>query len=127
MDKKKKIHPWLLVWVTLCLMINGCATYATLPREKISEADKAVVEAKESNANLHAPGELKTAEDKLAEAKTAFEKKDYDKATRLAEQASVDADYARVRGGLEKAKKKAEELHQNIKTLSQEIELLSKE
>jgi hypothetical protein len=109
------------------LLISGCATYAALPREKISQADKAVNEAKESNASLNAPTELKAAEDKLGEAKTALGKKDYEEATRLAEQALVDADYARAKGTSEKAKKKAEELRQNIKTLLQEIELLSKQ
>jgi hypothetical protein len=128
MNEKKRIQPLLVVWVVLgLLLINGCVTYATLPREKISEADKALIEAKESNASLNAPGELKAAEDKLAEAKAAFGKKDYEKATRLAEQASVDADYARAKGASEKAKKEAEELRQNIKTLRHDIELLSKQ
>lgn len=109
------------------LLISGCATYAALPKEKISQADKAVNEAEESNASLNAPTELKAAQDKLGAAKTALGKKDYEEATRLAEQALVDADYARAKGTSEKAKKKAEELHQNIKTLRQEIELLSKQ
>ncbi len=128
MDKKKRIRPLLVVWIILdLLLINGCVTYATLPREKISGGEKALVEAKESNASVNAPGELKAAEDKLAEAKAAFGKKDYEQATRLAEQVSVDADYARAKGASEKAKKKAEELRQNIKTLRQDIELLSKQ
>jgi hypothetical protein len=109
------------------LLMSGCTTFATLPREKISQGDKALMEAKESNASLNAPVELKAAEDKLAEAKAAFGKKDYEKATRLAEQASVDADYARAKGTSEKANKKAEELRQNMKTLRQDIELLSKQ
>ena len=126
MDKKKRIPPLLVVWVILGLLLtSGCVTYATLPREKISEADKAFVEAKESNASLNAPVELKAAEDKLTEAKSAFDKKDYEKAARLAEQASADADYARAKGSSEKARKKADEIRQNIKTLKQDIELLS--
>ncbi len=128
MDKKKRIQSLLVVWAVLgLLLISGCVTYATMPREKISECDKVLAEAKESNASLNAPGELKAAEDKLAEAKAAFAKKDYEKATRLAEQALVDADYARAKGASEKAKKKAEELRQNIKTLRHDIELLSKQ
>jgi len=108
-------------------LMAGCTTFATLPTEKISQGDKALTEAKESNASVNAPVELKAAEGKLAEAKAAFGKKDYEKATRLAEQASVDADYARAKGTSEKANKKAEELRQNIKTLRQDIELLSKQ
>ncbi len=109
------------------LLMSGCTTFATVPREKISQGDKALTEAEESNASLNAPVEFKAAEDKLAEAKAAFGKKDYDRATRLAEQALVDADYARAKGTSEKANKKAEELRQNIKTLRQDIELLSKQ
>jgi len=87
---------------------------------------KALNEARESNASLNAPVELKAAQDKLAAAKTALGKKNYDEAIRLADQALVDAVYARVKGVTEKEKKKAEELRQNIKTLRQEIETLSK-
>ncbi|HYA14939.1 MAG TPA: hypothetical protein VEF33_11425, partial [Syntrophales bacterium] len=65
MDKKRTIRSLLVVWVILGLLLtSGCVTYATLPREKISEADKAVAEAKESNASVNAPGEMKSAEDK---------------------------------------------------------------
>jgi hypothetical protein len=109
------------------LLMSGCTTFATLPREKILLGEKALTDAKESNASLNAPVEFKAAEDKLAEAKAAFSKKDYDKAARLAEQVSVDADYARAKGTSDKANKKAEELRQNIKKLRQEIGLLSKQ
>ncbi len=108
------------------LWLNGCGGFAALPAEKISESEKAMREAKESNASINAPVELKAAEDKLAAAKAAFKKKDYDEATRLAEQASVDADFAKAKGTSEKARKKAEEIQQNIKTLKQEIAALSK-
>jgi hypothetical protein len=128
MDKKKRIQPLVVVLVILGLfLMNGCATYGNIPRERISEGDKAIHEARESNASLNAPVELKAAEDKLAAAKTALDKKNYDEAIRLADQASVDADYARVKAVTQKEKKKAEELRQNIKTTRQEIETLSKQ
>ncbi len=128
MNVKRKLQ-LLFVGVTVfgLLFTSGCATYATLPRERISEGDKALNEARESNASLNAPVELKAAHDKLAAAKTALGKKNYDEAVRLADQALVDADYARVKGVTEKEKKKAEELRQNAKTLRQEIETLSKQ
>jgi hypothetical protein len=109
------------------LLMSGCTTFSTLPKEKILQGDKALAEAKEGNASVNAPVEFRAAEDKLAEAKAAFSKKDYDKAARLAEQVSVDADYARAKGTSDKANKKAEELRQNIKKLRQEIGLLSKQ
>lgn len=113
--------------LSISLLVGCGGGFSTLPKEKISEGDKAVLEAKGSNASLNAPAELKAAEDKLEKAKAAFGKKDYNEATRLAEQASVDAEYARAKGGSEKAKKEAEDLRQNIKTLRQDIERLSKE
>jgi hypothetical protein len=128
MSRKNRIQQLFIVFVALGLLVSGCAgAYSTLPREKISEADKAILEAKESNASLNAPIELKAAEDKLAGARAALNNKDYAEATRLAEQALVDADYARAKGTSEKAKKKAEEIRQSIKGLHEEIELLSKQ
>jgi hypothetical protein len=128
MNGKKKIQQLLIVLSGLSLMVvSGCSTFASLSREKISESDKAISEARESNASLNAPIELKAAEDKLAEAKAAFNNKDYGKATHLAEQALVDADFARAKGTSEKARKKAEEIRENINALRQEIEFLSKQ
>ena len=125
--RKHMLSLFIVTVVFSILLLDGCGGFSTLPKEKISESDKAVAEAKESNASVNAPTELKAAEDKLAKAKAAFRDKDYDVATRLAEQASVDADYARAKGASEKAKKEAEDLRQNIKTLRQDIEGLSKE
>jgi flagellar biosynthesis/type III secretory pathway protein FliH len=50
--------------------------------------------------------------------------KDYDQAIRVAEQASVDADYARARAVNERVKKMADEMRANIQTLRQELERL---
>jgi hypothetical protein len=108
------------------LWLSGCSGFAASSRQKISEGDKALTEAKGSNATVNAPVELKAAEDKLAQAKAAFAKKDYDSADRLAEQALADVDYARTKATTEKVKKEAEEISQNIKTLRQEIEVLNK-
>jgi hypothetical protein len=128
MKGKRSIQGLFVVVIALSMLwLNGCGGFATLPAEKISDSDKAMQEAKESNASLNAPVELKAAEDKLAAAKAAFNKKDYDEATRLAEQASVDADFAKAKGTSEKARKKTEEIRQNIKVLRQEIEILSKQ
>jgi len=127
MEGKRGIRGLFVTVIALsALWLSGCGGFAALPKEKISDGDKAIREARESNASLSAPVELKAAEDKLAAAKAAFNKKNYDEATRLAEQASVDADFAKAKGSTEKARKKAEEIQQDIKTLKQEIEALSK-
>jgi cell division protein FtsB len=127
--KKRKMQLFFIVVSALGLLLAvGCATTnGTLSTQKISQGDKAIMEAKETNASLNAPAELNTAEAKLAQAKEALTKKEYEKATRLAEQASVDADYARAKTTSGKAKKTNEEMQKNIEALRQEIERLSKQ
>jgi chromosome segregation ATPase len=127
-NKKGIIQQVGSVTVTIALLLaGGCATNGTLSAEKITQGERAIAEARQSNASLSAPVEVKTAEDKIAEARTALVNKKYGKAARLAEEAQVDADYARAKADSEKAKKTAEEMRQNIQTLRQEIERLSKQ
>ena len=127
MKRKRGMQKLFVVVMGLSILwLSGCSGLAASSRQKISEGDKALMEAKGSNAAVNAPVELKAAEDKLGEAKAAFDKKDYDNADRLAEQALADVDYARAKGTTEKMKKEAEALRQNINTLRQEIEVLTK-
>jgi len=127
MDRKRKqLQLFLVLAVIGLLLASGCATDGTLP-EKILQGDEAIRKAAESNATLNAPGELKAAEEKLVQAKEAAYKKDYDKAIRLTEEASIDADYARSKAASEKARKMAEQLREDIKALRQEVEYLSKQ
>ena len=127
MDRKRKqLQLFLVLAVFGLLLASGCATDGTLP-EKILQGDEAIRKAAVSNATLNAPGELKAAEEKLVQAKEAAYKRDYDKATRLAEEASIDADYARSKAASEKARKMAEQLREDIKALRQEVEHLSKQ
>ena len=125
-EKRSKQGLFVVVMALTILGLSGCSGLASLSRDNISEGDKVMLEAKESNASLNAPVELKAAQDKLEAAKAAFDQKDYGNANRLAEQALADVEYARAKGSSEKARKKADELRQNIKTLKQDIELLSK-
>ncbi len=90
-------------------------------------SDEAVRKAAEGNATLNAPDALKVAEGKLDQAREAFTKKDFDEAARLAEEASIDADYARSKATSEKARKMANDLRENIKLLRQEVDNLSKQ
>ncbi len=127
MDRKRKqLQLFLALAVFGLLLASGCATDGTLP-EKILQGDEAIRKAGESNATLNAPGELKAAQEKLVQAKQAAYKRDYDEATRLAEEASIDADYARSKAASEKARKMAEQLREDIKALRQEVEHLSKQ
>jgi hypothetical protein len=109
------------------LLAGGCAGNGKLPAEKITQGERAISEARQYNASLSSPVEMKSAEDKIAEARTALANEEYEKATQLAEQAQADAEYARSKADSEKAKKTAEEMRQNIQTLRHEIERLSKQ
>jgi len=125
--KRKHLQLFLVLAVFGLLLTSGCATDGTLSREKILQGDEAVRKAAEGNATLNASNELKAAEGKLAQAREAFAKNDFDKATRLAEEASIDADYARSKATSEKARKMAEGLREDIKVLRQEVDYLSKQ
>jgi outer membrane murein-binding lipoprotein Lpp len=109
------------------LLSSGCASKnVILSRQKVSQAEKDIHEAKASNASLGAPVELTTAEGKFSLAKEALAKEEYEKAGRLADEASVDAEYARVKATSEKNKKTAAEMRKNIESLRQEIQHQSK-
>ena len=125
--KRKHLQLFLVLAVFGLLLTSGCATDGTLSREKILQGDEAVRKAAEGNATLNASNELKAAEGKLAQAREAFAKNDFDKATRLAEEASIDADYACSKAASEKARKTAEQLREDIKALRQEVDHLSKQ
>ena len=124
--KRKGLQLFLVLAVFGLLQASGCATNGALP-EKILQGEETIRKAAESNATLNAPGELKAAEEKLAQAKEAAYKRDYDRATRLAEQASIDADYARHKAASEKARKMAQDLRKNIELLRQEVDHLSRQ
>lgn len=127
MKRKRSVRGLFVVIMGLSILwLSGCSGFTASSRQKISEGDKALIAAKESNAAVNAPVELKAAEDKLTQAKAAFGKKDYNNADRLAEQALADVDYARAKATTEKVKKEAEEIRQNIQTLRQETEVLNK-
>ena len=109
------------------LLSSGCSSKnVILSRQKVSQAEKDIHEAKASNASLGAPVELATAEGKFSLAKEALAKEDYETAGRLADEASVDAEFAIVKATSEKNKKRAAEMRKNIESLRQEIQHQSK-
>jgi septal ring factor EnvC (AmiA/AmiB activator) len=123
---KRKIVPVFAVVAVFGFLLAGCASNGTLSTQKVSVGEKAISDAKVGNASLNAPAELNMAEGKMFQAKEALAKKEYEKAARLAEQASIDAEYARAKASTAKTKKTVEEMRKNIDDLRQEIERLSK-
>jgi hypothetical protein len=86
------------------LALAGCAPAKQPPASQMALAQDAVEKASTAGAYEYAPVELKTARDKIDQAKTAMQSKDYASAKRLLEQAEVDAKLA-------EAKSSAKRLH----------------
>lgn len=107
--------------ILVFLFLIGCAS-KIVPVETISNAEMAINVAKESNAVINAPLELKIAEDKLISARIAVDKEDFENARRLAEQALADAKLAETKSLSIKSKKRAQEMQDSINALKSEIE-----
>jgi len=128
-SKKQLLLTLLLVGVGGAMLLTiGCATSGNLSTAniKVSESKKAIDVAKESNAGAEKFAEFKKAEDKLLLAKAALRDGEYLTATRLAEQATVDADYARIKSKAEKSKKEADQMRQDSLNMGQNAEPISK-
>jgi hypothetical protein len=116
--------------IVASLVTVGCGSpmkmTAQTSGEKIFQADKAFSDAKDGNASRNAPDDLAVAQGKLAAAKEAFAKENYDEAARMAEQTVVDAEYARARATTRKNQEIAEGIRKETDALRQEIERMSK-
>lgn len=130
-EKKRRSRlVFVVVGVIGLLFAVGCGTSmgitAQTSGEKIFQADKAFSTAKDGNASKNAPDDLAVAQGKLAAAKDAFAKQNYDEAARLAEQTVVDADYALARATTRKNMDIAEGIKKETNALQQEIERTTK-
>lgn len=83
------------VSVILPLALVACATASPPPDSDLAAARTAILQA-EPVAHRYAPAELRVAQDKLARAEQAMARDDWREARRLAEEAEVDARYARA-------------------------------
>jgi hypothetical protein len=130
-EKKRRIRQVFVVVGGIGLLFAvGCGSSmkmtAQTSGEKIFQADKAFSDAKDGNASKNAPDDLAVAQGKLAAAKDAFAKENYDEAARLAEQTVVDADYALARATTRKNMDIAEGIKKETNALRQEIERTTK-
>jgi hypothetical protein len=83
----------------------------------LARADTAVRQANESKAPEYAATELGVAREKLLRAQAAMDSADYEQARHLAEQATVDAQLAQVRGAARDAQQDADELRRTVDAL----------
>jgi predicted S18 family serine protease len=123
-SNRQLLLPLFFMGALAILLTVGCATSGSRSAAtmKISESEKAISVARESNAIANTPVDLRNAENKLAQANQAFTDDEYLEAARLAEKATVDADCARILANAEKAKKDVDQMHQNIRNLHQDPE-----
>ncbi len=97
----------LLLGFAIGVAISGCATAPPSSSEAVAAADYAVRTALENGAApLYARNELEAAQRKLGEAKFAARKGQEALATRLAEEAEVDAILAAALGAKARAEKR---------------------
>src|SRR5262249_46952434 len=85
------------------LLLSGCSARMP-PSAKLATADVAVHEAEDAGAAVRAPVELRDARDKLERATRAADDDDYDDARRLAEEAYIDAQHARMKAEAARAR-----------------------
>lgn len=102
--------------------VMGCAGKVAVPTEKIANAERVIYDARVGNASVNAPLDLRLSEDKLVAAKLAIVQKEYEKATRLTDEAILDAEVAKAKTQAAKAKKISSEMRENIDAMAREIE-----
>ncbi|MDY6849231.1 MAG: DUF4398 domain-containing protein [Geoalkalibacter sp.] len=108
--------------VTLFMVVlAGCAIQAPAPEEQVSLAAQSIAQAESSGAVEFAPVEIKSARDKLSQAKLAMNRDEHLKAKRLADEAMVDANLAEAKARSAKSQKVVEELKESIRVLQQEM------
>ena len=94
----------------------------TVPIQKdISNAEMIITSAQTGDVDEYAPLELRLAKEKLQEARSAFDRKQYTSAQYLAEEARVTANLAQEKARTEKTKKIVQELRESIDTLNKEL------
>lgn len=121
-----KIQPLIMLNACPIMMfmfvLAGCADKVPPPTQQITLATQSIAQAESSGAFEFAPVELKSARDKLSQAKLAMEKEENDKARRLADEAMIDANLAEAKARSAKSQKVVEEMKESIRILRQEMD-----
>ena len=104
-------------------MATGCATKDTVS-SRFPQLEDNINAAKAVDAEVYAPAPLKSAENKLEQAKSAVKAEDMVSAARFVDEAMADADYARAMAPTEKAKKEADKLSEAIQDVRDKIKMM---
>lgn len=109
-----------LALTTALILVTACASTPP-PSSEMAVAEAAVERARSSNTSEHAPAELQIAIAKLASARDALARKEYDLARERAAEAQLDAEVAILRAQAVSAVKAAEESEEAARVLREEI------
>ncbi|MFO1797410.1 DUF4398 domain-containing protein [Pseudomonas aeruginosa] len=107
-----------LLAVGSSLVLAGCA--GNPPTEQFAVTESAVNNAVSAGGPEYAPVEMKSAQNKLSQARIAMNDKEYDQAKRLAQQAEWDARVAERKTQAAKAQKAVKDAQQGVMELREE-------
>ena len=79
------------------IAVSGCSVIKKPPAETLANAESSMRSAREARADELAPGDWRSAREKLERAKRAMADRNYDQARRLAESAQVEAELAEAK------------------------------
>ena len=118
------------IWIAGVLMVlvvlaGGCAGVA--PVEKIAKLDSQIASARQAEAIVYAPLELRFAEDKYKMAQAAIKDENYETANRLADEALLDAKLAEEKALSAQAEKEAQKLRESVESLQSELRRIQKQ
>lgn len=117
-------------WLLPLLLVGFLAACASTPMNKpddvVAKAQLAVTQAQQDKADQYAAKMLYNANKKLDSAKQLMRQdnpseQSYDKARRLAEEATVDAQLADARSEAKQAQAQAEQVHKGMHVLRQNM------
>lgn len=102
-------------------ILSGCSTQPPADvAQQMTRTQTSVAQAEQAGASQGALPELQQAKDKQADAQKAFDKRDFERALHLAQEAQLDAQYAATKSQSAQAQAAAAEVQQSNQTLKQE-------
>ena len=119
---KWSLKTWLAVLISAILSAACASPYKEMAKQDMGNAQLTISEAEQKDAREHAALELGMANEKLADAKKAFQDEDYKKADFLAEEAMANAKLAGAKADTAKTQQVVQELKESIEMLRKQIE-----
>jgi hypothetical protein len=103
-------------------LVAGCASEVERPTAAMTRAETIISQAERADAQRYAAAELQQARDKLRRADDAADDDNNKMASRLAEEAVADAEYAMAKTSAARTQQSADEVRRSIETLEQEAD-----